>query len=92
MHCTRVCFVTGSRAEFGLMHRTLKAIARHPRLQLQIIVTGMHLDRRRGRSIDELRRQGWTIDAVVPWRQSREQSSVAAAMGIGLRELERLFE
>ncbi|WP_428939214.1 UDP-N-acetylglucosamine 2-epimerase [Fontivita pretiosa] len=92
MHRTRVCYVTGSRAEFGLMDRTLKAIARHPRLRLQIIVTGMHLDRRRGRSIDELQRQGWTIDAVVPWRQSPQQSSVAAAMGRAIAGIARALD
>ncbi|HWP40026.1 MAG TPA: UDP-N-acetylglucosamine 2-epimerase [Tepidisphaeraceae bacterium] len=91
-HCTRVCFVTGSRAEFGLMQRTLQAIAQHRRLKLQIIVTGMHLDRRRGRSIDELRRQGWTIDAVVPWRQSGQQSSVAAAMGRAIAGISRALD
>jgi UDP-N-acetylglucosamine 2-epimerase (non-hydrolysing)/GDP/UDP-N,N'-diacetylbacillosamine 2-epimerase (hydrolysing) len=65
----RVCFVTGTRAEFGLMQSTLRAIRLHPSLQLQLIVTGMHLDRSRGLSIDEIRRGGWKIDRIVKWRQ-----------------------
>jgi hypothetical protein len=52
----RVCFVTGTRAEFGLMRSTLRAIAAHPKLQLQIIATGMHLDRRHGDGLKEIRR------------------------------------
>src|SRR2546421_8198605 len=63
----RICFVTGTRAEFGLMETALRAIRGHSRLQLQLIATGMHLDRRHGRSIDEIGRRGWRIDRVVPW-------------------------
>lgn len=47
----RICFVTGTRAEFGLMRTTLQAIAAHPALKLQIVVTGMHLDPRHGRTL-----------------------------------------
>jgi len=62
-----VCFVTGTRAEFGLMRSTLVAIRDHPRLQLQIVATGMHLDRDRGHSIDAIEANGWRVDRVVPW-------------------------
>lgn len=63
----KICFVTGTRAEFGLMRPVLNAIKAHPDLKLQLIVTGMHLHAAHGRSIDTIRREGWTIDAVVPW-------------------------
>ena len=36
-----ICFVTGTRAEFGLMQTTLRAIDAHRKLNLQIIATGM---------------------------------------------------
>ena len=63
----RVCFVTGTRAEFGLMRSTLEAIRAHAKLKLQLVVTGMHLDPTRGGSVDQIRAKGWTIDRVVPW-------------------------
>jgi GDP/UDP-N,N'-diacetylbacillosamine 2-epimerase (hydrolysing) len=63
----RVCFVTGTRAEFGLMASTLQAIRRHPRLRLQIVCTGMHLDPAHGRAVDAIHAQGWRVDAEVPW-------------------------
>jgi UDP-hydrolysing UDP-N-acetyl-D-glucosamine 2-epimerase len=78
----RICFVTGTRAEFGLMRSTLRAIADHPELQLQLIVTGMHLDRSRGRSIDAIRREGWSINAIIPWsRRDGDETSNAVATG-----------
>ncbi len=67
MACQRnVCFVTGTRAEFGLMESTLYALRRHPRLNLQLIVTGMHLDARHGDSSETIRESGWKIDLTVP--------------------------
>lgn len=84
----KICFVTGSRAEFGLMHSTLSAIRDHPRLQLQVVVTGMHLDRSRGNTIDETRRDGGTIDARVPWRHKLPR---AQATGHATAELAATF-
>lgn len=76
----RVCFVTGTRAEFGLMETVLHAIRSHPGLELQIITTGMHLSARHGRSIDEIRQGGWKIDQVVPWRGKALSSATGLAM------------
>lgn len=63
----RVCFVTGTRAEFGLMRTTLAAIRDHPGLTLQIVATGMHLSAAHGRTVRDIRADGWTVDATVPW-------------------------
>src|SRR3712207_2710716 len=76
-----VCFVTGTRAEFGLMARSLQSIRDHPRLRLQLVATGMHLDRSRGYSLGEIRRAGWTVDATVPWRADPTPAGTAAATG-----------
>jgi GDP/UDP-N,N'-diacetylbacillosamine 2-epimerase (hydrolysing) len=79
---TRVCFVTGTRAEFGLMRSTLRAIAARRELQLQILVTGMHLSKTHGHSIDQIRKDDWTIDAKVPWRGSQGASTGNAIAAI----------
>jgi len=88
----KVCFVTGTRAEFGLMRSTLRAIQAHPKLRLQLVVTGMHLDPRHGRSITEIRREGWTIDATVPWRRGADApEAVASKTGHAVAALARAF-
>src|SRR5829696_2849092 len=66
-----ICYVTGTRAEFGLMANTLRAIRSHPGLRLRLIATGMHVDPAHGRTIDSIRRDGWTIDATVPWSPAK---------------------
>jgi UDP-N-acetylglucosamine 2-epimerase (non-hydrolysing)/GDP/UDP-N,N'-diacetylbacillosamine 2-epimerase (hydrolysing) len=85
----RICFVTGTRAEFGLMQSTLAAIRSHPKLKLQIVATGMHLSPKHGRTLQTIRDNGWTVDATVPWKSADEsQNAVAtgrAMAGIGAK-------
>lgn len=62
----KVCIVTGTRAEWGL----LSGIAQHLKLRddvvLQIIATNMHLDVRYGHTIDDIVAAGFNVDAQVP--------------------------
>src|SRR5258708_25470228 len=62
-----ITFVTGPRAEFGLMRTVLHAIQSHKKLNLQLIATGMHLDPAHGSSLQSIRNEGWTINHIVPW-------------------------
>src|ERR1700722_13638569 len=86
----RVCFVTGTRAEFGLMESVLKAIRGNRRLHLQIVVTGMHLDPKRGRTMGRIAAEGWHIDAVVPWRGANRAVATGEAIAGLAREFVRL--
>jgi UDP-hydrolysing UDP-N-acetyl-D-glucosamine 2-epimerase len=86
----RVCFVTGTRAEFGLMESTLAAIRKHPKLELQIIATGMHLDRRHGRSIESI---GFPVDATIPWRAAKGGlTELAASTGRAITGLASVLD
>ncbi|NJC41288.1 GDP/UDP-N,N'-diacetylbacillosamine 2-epimerase (hydrolysing) [Brevundimonas alba] len=62
----RICYVSGTRADFGLMQRTLLAIDGHPDLSLSVIVTGMHLSREHGHTVDEVAAAGFDIVDRVP--------------------------
>lgn len=86
-HKRRICFITGSRAEFGLMESTLVAIRNRSNLDLQIIATGMHLSDAHGKSLELIRRAGWKIDAVVPWKSSNDPLATAAATGTAISDL-----
>jgi UDP-hydrolysing UDP-N-acetyl-D-glucosamine 2-epimerase len=87
-----ICFVTGTRAEFGLMRTTLRAIQSHPALQLQLVVTGMHLSRKHGRSIDQIRADGFGIDATVRWSSTdTSPTATAAATGNAMAHLARAY-
>lgn len=62
----RICYVTGTRADYGLMRRTLAALAADPRLDLSLLVTGMHLDPAYGSTVDEIHADGHRVLAEVP--------------------------
>jgi GDP/UDP-N,N'-diacetylbacillosamine 2-epimerase (hydrolysing) len=62
----RVCYVSGTRADFGLMQKSLQAIQEHPDLGLDLVVTGMHLSSRHGETVREIRDASLSIRAEIP--------------------------
>ena len=75
----RIAVVTGTRAEYGLLMSTLRAIAADPRLELQLVVSGMHLLRKFGHTVDEIARDGWPLDARVPMQTGTDGNGDQAA-------------
>jgi GDP/UDP-N,N'-diacetylbacillosamine 2-epimerase (hydrolysing) len=77
----QVCYVSGTRADFGLMSATLRRIQADPRLSLGVLVTGMHLSPLYGETVREIREAGFPILAEVPVPDG-EPSGVSMASGI----------
>lgn len=61
----KIAVVTGTRAEYGLFTSVMSAIKADSRLELQLIVTGTHLLKKFGYTVDEIAAAGWKIDARV---------------------------
>lgn len=61
----KICVVTGSRAEYGLLYWIMKDIEADPALNLQLVVTGMHLSERFGSTAEFIEADGFHIDARV---------------------------
>lgn len=79
----RICVVTTSRAEFGLLQGLIHAIRTDKYLQLQVIASGMHLSRQFGQTSREIEAAGIPIDRRVDMRLTGE-SSLANVRSIGL--------
>lgn len=62
----KICVVTGTRAEYGLLSRLMKIIQDDAETQLQVIVTNMHLSPTYGNTYQEIERDGFTIDKKIP--------------------------
>ena len=62
----RICVITGGRAEYGLLQWVMHEIRAAPDLELQLIVTGAHLERRFGLTVEQIEADGFRIDARVP--------------------------
>lgn len=61
----KLCYITGARADFGLMQSTLQQIQQSGMLDLRVIVTGMHLLRDHGLTVTEIERAGLPIAARI---------------------------
>lgn len=61
----KICVVTGSRAEYGILRNLIAAIKNDPELTLQIIATNQHLSKLQGETYKEIERDGFTIDYKV---------------------------
>jgi len=66
----KICVVTTSRAEFGLLRGLMKAIKADRALQLQVIVSGMHLEAGFGQTWREIQSEGFKIDRRVRMRMT----------------------
>lgn len=81
----RVCIVTGTRAEYGLLRGVLQGVAQAPDLTLQTVVTGMHLSPEFGMTVGEIEADGVVIDDRVEMLLSSDTAvGVGKAMGLGL--------
>jgi UDP-N-acetylglucosamine 2-epimerase len=61
----KVCIVTGSRAEYGLLKNLMKLFKESPKFELQIIATGMHLSPEYGLTYREIENDGFVISKKV---------------------------
>ncbi len=79
----KICVVTGSRAEYGLLKWVIDGIKNSSILELQLIATGMHLSPEFGLTVTEILNDGYNIDKKVEMLLSSD-SSVGIAKSIGL--------
>ncbi len=89
----RVAVVTGTRAEYGLLRSVMTALCAQPRIEMQLVATGMHLLRKFGHTVDDIKRDGWHIDARVRM-QAGDDSAIDQAEGLarGVRGMARFFQ
>ena len=70
----KICVVTTSRADFGLLRGLLKAIRADSALRLQVIASGMHLASKFGRTWRDIEAEGIQIDRKIGLRLTGESS------------------
>jgi GDP/UDP-N,N'-diacetylbacillosamine 2-epimerase (hydrolysing) len=79
----KIAVVTGSRAEYGLLKNLMHAIKDDCELELQVIVTGMHLSYEFGFTVNEIIGDNFEIDAKVEMLLSSDTpSAIVKSMGI----------
>lgn len=81
----KICVVTGTRAEYGLLFWLMKEIQDDHELELQIIATGMHLSPEFGLTYHTIEEDGFHINAKVEMLLSSDTPvGVAKSIGLGV--------
>ena len=81
----KICVVTGTRAEYGLLRWLMDGINKSKKLELQIIATGMHLSPEFGLTYQEIENDGFKIDKKIEMLLSADTpSSISKSTGLGL--------
>lgn len=89
----RIGVVTGTRAEYGVLYWLLKEIQNRPDLELQLLVTGMHLSSEHGFTVQEIEADGFPIaERIEILLSSDREVAVSTSIGIGIIRFAEVFD
>jgi GDP/UDP-N,N'-diacetylbacillosamine 2-epimerase (hydrolysing) len=81
----KICVITGTRAEYGLLRWVMEGIRSSPSLELQLIVTGMHLSHEFGLTVKAIEADGFIINRKIEMLLSSDTSvGITKSMGLGI--------
>lgn len=78
----KICIVTSTRADWGLLSGVARGLRAYDTVELQIIATNMHLDQRYGMTVDEILEDGFQVNERVEMN-ARSASAVDTAVATG---------
>lgn len=88
----KVCLVTGSRAEYGLLRPLIDELLSEESLTLQLLVTGSHLSPEFGLTFQEIEGDGYSIDEKVEVIMSSDSPvGICKSMGLGLISISEAY-
>ena len=86
-----VCVVTGSRAEYGIMRRLLKKLDEDKNIQLDIVVTGMHLMKEYGETFKEVESEFNVIEKINIEIANSNNYDVLHSMSLAMEKFAKFF-
>ena len=88
----KICVVTGTRAEYGIMRWILEYINEDPQLELQLLVTGMHLSSEFGLTHELISQDGFQITKKIEILLSSDTPvGISKSMGLGIISFAEAF-
>ena len=88
----KVCVVTGSRAEYGLLKKLLVLMKKDKTLNTQLIVTGSHLSKKHGLTVQNIVKDKLKIKNKIDLNLRKDDSiSLANSMSTGLTTFVKVF-
>ena len=89
----KITITTGTRAEYGILRPILNEITQRKKLQLILIVTGTHLSKRHGMTINEIKKDKFKIYQTFKFLPNNDTGfSVAKSLGDGVVQFAKIFK
>jgi GDP/UDP-N,N'-diacetylbacillosamine 2-epimerase (hydrolysing) len=89
----KICVITGTRAEYGLLYWTMKQIQDANDFDLQLCVTGMHLSPEFGLTYEQIEKDGFRIDEKVEILLSSDTPvGISKSMGLGMISFAEVYQ
>ncbi|TGL45986.1 UDP-N-acetylglucosamine 2-epimerase [Leptospira perdikensis] len=90
---TKICVITGTRAEYGLLKGLMKLLQSSSSFNLQVIATGMHLSPEFGLTYKEIEKDGFNIDRKIEILLSSDSpTSISKSMGLAMISISEALE
>jgi UDP-hydrolysing UDP-N-acetyl-D-glucosamine 2-epimerase len=83
----KVLYISGTRADYGLMQYTLQEIEKRNNLKLEIVATGMHMMAEFGYTVDLIERDGFKVHKVNEVYEADRKASMVKFIGNFIRSL-----
>ena len=81
----KICVITGTRAEYGLLYWTIVRLKEDPEVELQLVVTGMHLSPEFGLTYRQIESDGFRIDKKIEMLLSSDTTTgINKSLGLGI--------
>ncbi len=90
-HKRKIAYVTGTRADFGIVTPLLKKLAHHPKFELHLYATGMHLMPEFGSSIQVVQSEFPTVQKISTIFEKSDPASMVSFGGGLMTHLSELF-
>lgn len=89
----KICFITGTRADYGLLSRLMRLVDNSPSCRLQVIATNMHLLPEYGETYREIEADGFVIDEKVEMRKPEDSAhGIVASMAMEMAGMNDAIE
>ena len=88
----KILVTTGTRAEYGILYPLLKKLQKSKKIKLILVVTGTHLSKKHGYTINEIKKDGFKIDAKVKMiPKILDKKNLTKEIGHGIIQFSDIF-
>lgn len=89
----KIAIYTGNRAEYGLQLPIIKAIDNHPDLDYSLIVSGAHLEKKYGETVNEIKKDGFKVSHEIKLDLKNDfLNNTPEAIGFGITEIAKALK